>query len=134
MSRLPLVDVGPLVADDGSVVGQPGTGAHAAALELDGGRYSSPYGFVRALRSRQVKAPASQQEGAVRLLTLHGAKGLEARAVLLGGRSRRARRTASRHGWPSSPRMRAARRRCGRCWPTRWRRARVKKPTPCTWR
>jgi ATP-dependent helicase/nuclease subunit A len=55
----------------------------AAALELDGGRYSSPYGFVRALRSRKVKAPASQQDGAVRLLTIHGAKGLEARAVLL---------------------------------------------------
>jgi ATP-dependent helicase/nuclease subunit A len=55
----------------------------ATALELDGGRYSSPYGFVRALRSRRVKAPASQQEGAVRLLTIHGAKGLEARAVFL---------------------------------------------------
>ena len=55
----------------------------ASALELDGGRYASPYGFVRALRSRRVKAPASQQDGAVRLLTIHGAKGLEARAVFL---------------------------------------------------
>jgi ATP-dependent helicase/nuclease subunit A len=55
----------------------------ATALELDSGRYASPYGFVRALRSRKVKAPASQQEGAVRLLTIHGAKGLEARAVFV---------------------------------------------------
>jgi ATP-dependent helicase/nuclease subunit A len=55
----------------------------AASLELDGGRYSSPYAFVRALRSRQVKAPASQQDGAVRLLTIHGAKGLEAKVVFL---------------------------------------------------
>ncbi len=55
----------------------------ASALELDGGRYASPYGFVRALRSRKVMAPASQQDGAVRLLTIHGAKGLEARVVFL---------------------------------------------------
>ena len=55
----------------------------ATSLELDGGRYTSPYAFVRALRSRQVKAPASQQDGAVRLLTIHGAKGLEAKVVFL---------------------------------------------------
>ena len=55
----------------------------AAALELDGGRYASPYSFVRALRQRQVLAPPAQQHDAVRLLTIHGAKGLEARMVLL---------------------------------------------------
>jgi ATP-dependent helicase/nuclease subunit A len=55
----------------------------AAALDLDGGRYASPYGFVRALRSRRIDAPASVQAGAVRLLTIHGAKGLEADAVFL---------------------------------------------------
>jgi ATP-dependent helicase/nuclease subunit A len=55
----------------------------AAALELDGGRYASPYNFVRALRQRQVLAPAAAQPDAVRLLTIHGAKGLEARVVFL---------------------------------------------------
>jgi ATP-dependent helicase/nuclease subunit A len=53
------------------------------ALELDGGRYASPYNFVRALRQRRVLVPASQQAEAVRLLTVHGAKGLEARVVFL---------------------------------------------------
>ncbi len=55
----------------------------AAALELDGGRYASPYSFVRALRQRKVMAPPAQRQDAVRLLTIHGAKGLEARVVLL---------------------------------------------------
>jgi ATP-dependent helicase/nuclease subunit A len=55
----------------------------AAALDLDGGRYASPYNFVRALRSRRVLAPPAQRHDAVRLLTIHGAKGLEARVVLL---------------------------------------------------
>lgn len=55
----------------------------ATALELDGGRYASPYSFVRALRQRRVLAPAVQRRDAVRLLTIHGAKGLEARVVLL---------------------------------------------------
>jgi ATP-dependent helicase/nuclease subunit A len=55
----------------------------ATALELDGGRYASPYGFVRTLRASRVAAPASQQDGAVRLLTIHGAKGLEAQVVFL---------------------------------------------------
>ena len=54
-----------------------------AALELDGGRYASPYNFVRALRRRKVLAPPAQRHDAVRLLTIHGAKGLEARVVLL---------------------------------------------------
>ncbi len=55
----------------------------ATALELDAGRYASPYGFVRTLRASRVAAPASQQDGAVRLLTIHGAKGLQARVVFL---------------------------------------------------
>ncbi len=55
----------------------------ATALQLDGGRYATPYGFVRALRraGTQVRLPAPAD--AVRLLTIHGAKGLEARAVFV---------------------------------------------------
>jgi ATP-dependent helicase/nuclease subunit A len=55
----------------------------AAALQLDGARYATPYAFVRALKRGGVKAPASAQADAVRLLTVHGAKGLEAPLVLL---------------------------------------------------
>ena len=54
-----------------------------AALELGGGRYASPYGLVRAFKASGVLAPAAVMPGAVRLLTIHGAKGLEADAVLL---------------------------------------------------
>ena len=53
------------------------------ALELDGGRYATPYAFVRALKAGGLQAPAAVNLDAVRLLTIHGAKGLEAKAVLL---------------------------------------------------
>ena len=55
----------------------------AQALELDGGRYSTPYGFVRALRRRTITVPAPDLGGAVKLLTVHGAKGLEADLVFV---------------------------------------------------
>ena len=55
----------------------------AVALDLDGGRYATPYGLVRALKAGGTLAPATVSDGAVRLLTIHGAKGLEAEAVLL---------------------------------------------------
>ena len=54
-----------------------------AALEVAGGRYLTPYAFVRALRAGGQRAPAVAAEGAVQLLTVHGAKGLEAQLVLL---------------------------------------------------
>jgi ATP-dependent helicase/nuclease subunit A len=53
------------------------------ALMLDGARYATPYNFVRALRRRAVKVPAAMQADAVQLLTIHGAKGLEARIVFV---------------------------------------------------
>ena len=54
-----------------------------AALQLNGGRYATPYAFVRALKAGGLQAPATVTPDAVRLLTIHGAKGLEAEAVLL---------------------------------------------------
>ncbi|MBB2485549.1 UvrD-helicase domain-containing protein [Mitsuaria sp. WAJ17] len=53
------------------------------ALDLDGGRYATVYGFVRALRQRALSLPAHSEADAVQLLTVHGAKGLEARVVVL---------------------------------------------------
>jgi ATP-dependent helicase/nuclease subunit A len=55
----------------------------AASLQLGGGRYATPYAFVRALKAGGVQAPAAVNDTAVRLLTIHGAKGLEAQAVVL---------------------------------------------------
>jgi ATP-dependent helicase/nuclease subunit A len=54
-----------------------------AALAQDGGRYLTPYALVRALKKGGTPAPARADAGAVRLLTVHGAKGLEAHSVLL---------------------------------------------------
>ena len=55
----------------------------AQALLLDGGRYATPYGFVRALKRRSVKSAPPLRADAVRLLTVHGAKGLEADSVFI---------------------------------------------------
>ena len=55
----------------------------AAALDFDGGRYATPYALVRALKAGRVKAPVTAHPEAVQLLTVHGAKGLEAPLVLL---------------------------------------------------
>lgn len=54
-----------------------------AALQVAGGRYLTPYAFVRALKAGGIRGPAVAAEGVVRLLTVHGAKGLEAPLVLM---------------------------------------------------
>ena len=54
-----------------------------AALQIGGGRFATPYALVRALKAGGVRAPAAANPQAVRLLTIHGAKGLEAHSVLL---------------------------------------------------
>ncbi|MGA0569100.1 UvrD-helicase domain-containing protein [Variovorax sp. VNK109] len=55
----------------------------SAALQVDGARYATPYALVRAIRAGGIQAPVTAAPGAVRLLTIHGAKGLEADLVLL---------------------------------------------------
>ena len=55
----------------------------AASLQHEGGRFSSVYGLVRALRSGHLRVPGVAPSEAVQLLTVHGAKGLEARAVVV---------------------------------------------------
>ena len=53
------------------------------ALQVDGARYATPYALVRALKAGGLRAPATGSADAVSLLTVHGAKGLEAPVVLL---------------------------------------------------
>jgi ATP-dependent helicase/nuclease subunit A len=53
------------------------------ALAQDGGRYLTMYRFVRAIKAGGIRLGATARPDAVRLLTIHGAKGLEAHTVLM---------------------------------------------------
>lgn len=53
------------------------------SLDMDAGRDATPYRWVRALRQSVQALPNRSQSGAVQLLTIHGAKGLEAEVVFL---------------------------------------------------
>ncbi len=55
----------------------------AAALQSSGGRFLTPHAWIRQLKSPHLKAPPSAALEAVRLMTVHGAKGLEADTVIL---------------------------------------------------
>jgi ATP-dependent helicase/nuclease subunit A len=55
----------------------------AQSLAQDGGRFLTAYRLVRALKAGGINATPSHTPGAVRLLTIHGAKGLEAHTVLI---------------------------------------------------
>ena len=55
----------------------------AAALGVQGGRFLTAYQWLRALRSQHLPVPRHAAPGVVQLLTVHGAKGLEAAEVLL---------------------------------------------------
>lgn len=54
-----------------------------AALEVNGARYATPYALVRALKAGGIRGPSVAAAGAVQLLTVHGAKGLQAAVVLM---------------------------------------------------
>ena len=54
-----------------------------AAMGVDGGRFLTAYAFVRALRAGGYTVPQRAAPDALQLLTVHGAKGLEAPLVLV---------------------------------------------------
>lgn len=98
LDSLPPHDALQAIYDDGDVLARFAAAAPATqrstvlanlralpgvALGHGGGRYATPYGLVRALKAGGLRAPVAVNSDAVRLLTIHGAKGLEAEAVLL---------------------------------------------------
>ncbi|MFP8778245.1 UvrD-helicase domain-containing protein [Hydrogenophaga sp. RWCD_12] len=98
LHRLPPHDALSAIFDHGDVLARFAAGVSASergttlaclrdllaqSLAQDGGRFLTPYRFVRALKAGGIAASAAHHAGAVRLLTIHGAKGLEADTVLL---------------------------------------------------
>ncbi|MBC7919099.1 MAG: PD-(D/E)XK nuclease family protein, partial [Rhodoferax sp.] len=98
LDSLPLHDALSAMVEDGDVLARYASAAQPsqaetavahvqavlqAALAVDGGRYPSAYAFVRALRAGGLSAPVRADRDAVRLLTIHGAKGLEAPLVVM---------------------------------------------------
>jgi ATP-dependent helicase/nuclease subunit A len=98
LDTLPPHDALSAIYDDGDVLARFAAAAPAtlrdsvlanvrallnAVLQVDGGRYTTAYGLVRALRAGGIPAPVRADARAVRLLTIHGAKGLEAPLVLM---------------------------------------------------
>jgi ATP-dependent helicase/nuclease subunit A len=55
----------------------------AAALQVQGGRFLTAYQWLRARHRLRLPVPRHAAPGVVQLLTVHGAKGLEAQEVLL---------------------------------------------------
>ncbi|MBI2734698.1 MAG: UvrD-helicase domain-containing protein [Aquabacterium sp.] len=53
------------------------------SLDMDAGRDATPYRWVRALKRLPLNLPPRSQADAVQLLTIHGAKGLEAKVVFM---------------------------------------------------
>ena len=98
VQALPPHDALQAIYDDGDVLARFARGAPpalrasvlanlqallGAALQVGGGRYLTPYAFVRALKAGGIRGPAVAADDVVRLLTVHGAKGLEAPLVVL---------------------------------------------------
>lgn len=86
-----IVDQGDLMARLAAAVPPQRRGVALAAIEallalslaLDSGRFATVYRFVRALRQRALSVPAPARDDAIRLMTIHGAKGLQARCVFV---------------------------------------------------